>query len=338
MKNKRFAFALAAFIMLNLIACNGDKGILPSSTGKEGELLLIVDEKYWHHSIGDTLRQYLLQDYPALPQSEPLFRLYKIFPKNFTRSFKTNKNILIIHIDPTRPINDPLLEIGYDNWAKDQLAIKLTCHNPDEFFDAFRQKRQRIIELFRQKDLERYQKKFKQTSSVELSKHVREKMNISLPIPDGFYVSREDSNFVYLSHDAMKKIGGLQHQITRGIMIYSFPYTDPSTFTTRFVNHLRDSLTQRYVEGSAENSYMIIEQLYSPDSASTAIQNKYALETRGLWRMENYFMGGPFINYITLDEPNNRIIMLDGFIFAPRFDKRDYIIQMEALLKMMSPS
>lgn len=313
----------------------GDKGIMPRSTGKEGELLLIVDEKYWHHPVGDTLKQYLLQEFPAIPQSEPLFRLYKIFPKDFTVSFKANKNILIIVIDPARPVHDPLLEIGYDNWAKDQLAIKLTCQNPDEFYEAFREKRQRIITLFRNKDIERYQAKFRQTASTPLMERVKEKFNVQFSVPDGFYISREDSNFLYFSHESIKKVGELQHQITRGLIMYSFPYTNPSTFTVDFVNHLRDSLTQRYVEGSVENSYMKIEYLYKPDSASTAIQGKYALETRGLWHMENYFMGGPYINYLTLDEQRNRVILIDGFIFAPRFDKRDFMVQMEALLRMI---
>jgi hypothetical protein len=323
-------------VFIFLFSCgNGDK-ILPRSTGKEGELLLIVDEKYWKHPVGDTLKAFFSQDMPGLPQSEPMFKVYKIFPKDFTLSFKTNKNILIINIDPNHPVHDPILEIGYDNWAKDQLVLKLSCNNPDEFFEAFRIKRKRITQLFIDKDLERYQRKYAMASSKAIQDKLKEKFGIKMSVPEGFFVNREEPDFIYLTHEAMKKVGSLQHQITRGIWIYTFPYTDKQTFTKKYVTQIRDSITRLYIQGAADSSYMAIEYMYPPDSASTTIQKEYALETRGLWRMENYFMGGPFLNYITYDERKKRIIMVDGFVFAPRFDKREYMLQMEAILKSLT--
>lgn len=319
-----------------LYACGKGEKVLPRSTGKEGELLLIIDEKYWNHPVGDTLKAFFSEEMPGLPQAEPMFKVYKIFPKDFTLSFKTNKNILIINIDPNHPVQDPTLEIGYDNWAKDQLAMKLNCNNPDEFFDAFRQKRKRIAQLFLDKDLERYQRKYAMTSSKAIQDKLEEKFGIKMSIPEGFYVNREEPDFIYLSHEAMKKVGALQHQITRGIWIYTFPYTNPNTFTKRFVTQLRDSITRLYIQGAVDSSYMAIEYMYPPDTASTSIQKEYALETRGLWHMENYFMGGPFLNYITYDKRKKRIIMVDGFVFAPRFDKREYILQIEAILKSLT--
>ncbi len=318
-----------------LFACGKGEKVLPRSTGKEGELLLIVDEKYWNHPVGDTLKAFFSEDMPGLPQAEPMFKVYKIFPKDFTLSFKTNKNILIINIDPNHPVQDPTLEIGYDNWAKDQLAMKLNCNNPDEFFDAFRQKRKRIMQLFVDKDLERYQRKFAMTYSKAIQDKLEEKFGIKMSIPEGFYITREEADFIYLSHEAMKKVGALQHQITRGIWIYTFPYTDPNTFTKKYITQLRDSITRLYIQGAVDSSYMAIEYMYPPDTASTTIQKEYALETRGLWHMENYFMGGPFLNYITYDKRKNRIIMVDGFVFAPRFDKREYMLQIEAMLKSL---
>lgn len=319
-----------------LLSCGSGDKILPRSTGKEGELLLIVDEQYWKHPVGDTLKAFFLQDMPGLPQPEPMFKVYKIFPKDFTLSFKTNKNILIINIDPNHPVQEPTLEIGYDNWAKDQLAMKLSCNNPDEFFVAFRNKRQRITQLIVDKDIERYQRKYALTSSKAVQDKLQEKFGVKMLIPEGFYVNKEAPDFIYLTHEAMKKVGALQHQITRGIWIYTFPYTDRQTFTKKFVTHMRDSITRLYIEGVTDSSYMAIEYFYPPDSASTTLQKEYALETRGLWHMENYFMGGPFLNYITYDERQKRIIMVDGFVFAPRFDKREYMLQLEAILKSLT--
>jgi hypothetical protein len=43
-------------------------------------------------------------------------------------------------------------------------------------------------------------------------------------------------------------------------------------------------------------------------------------------------MGGPFISFIIDDVKNDRVIHIDGFVYAPQFKKRDYIRQLEAIL------
>src|SRR5690606_31556298 len=106
----------------------------------------------------------------------------------------------------------------------------------------------------------------------------------------------------YMVHEAEKSVDGLAHQITRGLWVYSFPYTDPGTFTVDYATHLRDSITAKYILGSADSSYMVIEKLYPVDSTAITLNGEFAMEIRGLWKMENYFMGGPFINYTTYDK------------------------------------
>ena len=43
-------------------------------------------------------------------------------------------------------------------------------------------------------------------------------------------------------------------------------------------------------------------------------------------------MGGPFVSLITKDEVNNRFVMIDGFVYAPKEDKRELLRQVEAIL------
>ena len=57
------------------------------------------------------------------------------------------------------------------------------------------------------------------------------------------------------------------------------------------------------------------------------------MEIRGLWRMENDFMGGPFISLTCLDEKNNTLITAEGYVFAPQFDKLLYLHEVEAMVK-----
>ncbi|MEZ5010283.1 MAG: DUF4837 family protein [Bacteroidales bacterium] len=60
-------------------------------------------------------------------------------------------------------------------------------------------------------------------------------------------------------------------------------------------------------------------------------ERNYA-EMKGLWTLENGYMGGPFVTLVTKDEVNNRFVMLDGFVYAPKDDKRELMRQVEAIL------
>ncbi|HIE45165.1 MAG TPA: DUF4837 family protein, partial [Flavobacteriaceae bacterium] len=44
---------------------------------------------------------------------------------------------------------------------------------------------------------------------------------------------------------------------------------------------------------------------------------------------------GPFLNYALLDKKNNRIIVVEGSVYAPSIAKRDYLFELEALLKTL---
>ena len=61
--------------------------------------------------------------------------------------------------------------------------------------------------------------------------------------------------------------------------------------------------------------------------------NRYYAELRGLWKLENGFMGGPFISITTLDESRNRVVTAEGFVFAPGKAKRNYLRELEAILQ-----
>lgn len=77
---------------------------------------------------------------------------------------------------------------------------------------------------------------------------------------------------------------------------------------------------------------MSSEKEFNPYSKEINFNGIYAIETRCLWKVEGDFMGGPFINYTYIDEKNNRVIMLDGYLYSPRKPKRDLLKQLEAIL------
>ena len=53
---------------------------------------------------------------------------------------------------------------------------------------------------------------------------------------------------------------------------------------------------------------------------------------RGLWRVVGDMMGGPFVSHIRLDEENNRVVVAEGFVYAPETNKGNFIRRIEAAL------
>ena len=58
-----------------------------------------------------------------------------------------------------------------------------------------------------------------------------------------------------------------------------------------------------------------------------------ALEIKGLWKMQNAFMGGPFIAHFIQDTTSNRILAIEGFLFNPGDDKRDKMQLVQLVLE-----
>jgi hypothetical protein len=78
---------------------------------------------------------------------------------------------------------------------------------------------------------------------------------------------------------------------------------------------------------------MVTEEAYSPYFSKIILAGNNAFETKGTWQMKNDFMSGPFINYAIFDKAHKRILVLEGFCYAPSKEKRDLMFELEAMIK-----
>ena len=76
---------------------------------------------------------------------------------------------------------------------------------------------------------------------------------------------------------------------------------------------------------------MAVELQYPVLKEEINFKEKYAIKLSGLWKMEGIFMGGSFINYTFLDSKEERVVNIYGFVYAPKFNHREYLRELEAL-------
>ena len=60
--------------------------------------------------------------------------------------------------------------------------------------------------------------------------------------------------------------------------------------------------------------------------------DNYAREVRGLWNVAGDFMGGPYLSYTILDIERQRVVCAEAYVYAPKYNKRNYLRQLEAIL------
>ena len=75
------------------------------------------------------------------------------------------------------------------------------------------------------------------------------------------------------------------------------------------------------------------EDRYEPKIKTLNVSGVDSKELRGLWDMKNDVMSGPYLMYVLNDKKNNRVIIAEGYLYAPSLDKREYILELEAILK-----
>ncbi len=310
---------LTGIIALWLTSCSGDhKKILPESSGKTHNILLIMDDQDWKESIGDSIRKYFAVEFNDLPQAEPIFNLQQAAPELYNGIFKTVRDAIIV-----KKGDNPGIRFYKDKYAEPQLIAIIEGKDKQQIKELIHQHAKEIVQKFSDFEITNLQRKHR--NALRNSQDIEKELGISIEIPDFFALVDHQKNFFWFRLDL--KNG------EQDILLYSVPLKDALDLSGDRVIYYRDSIGKKYIPGPVDSTYMKTETNISPSQIYTQINGQKAIETRGLWNMKNDFMGGPYLNYTITDPKHKRMIVAEGFVYAPAINKRDYIVQLEAILK-----
>ena len=150
------------------------------------------------------------------------------------------------------------------------------------------------------------------------------KFNLTMKVPPGFAIAGQKEDLLWFKYETP--------EISQGILVYTFPYVSDSAFTVNYLLRIRDSLLRANVPGPTKGSYMTTEKRMEQTSNIREHNGNYASEMRGLWRVENDFMGGPYISLAELDVANQQVVVAFGYVYAPSKNKRNLLRQVEAMI------
>lgn len=330
---RRLTFFLAVFTLL-LQACGDGTPLLPKSTGREGDLLLVVDDEFWKdNAVGNTLKQFFQQEFTGLPQVEPTWKLSRVSGKNFNKGFIRHRSILMAVIRPEEPGVEPFMEWGENVYAQNQLVCRIVSSDPGHWLQFFESRKWQIHQRFREHDMKTLKRKLAVKPSEDCMDTLRNRMGVDMYIDYDFYTSMVRENLTVFSYEAIRREDGIDLKVIKGLALTRVPYTDVRIFTRAGMEALCDSITAQVYQGENPGSVMMIEPQVETDTAYVDYDGRYAMELRGLWRMSAEMRGGPFLAYAVHDSVANNILFLHGFIYSPGIDKREGMLRMEAMLR-----
>lgn len=326
---------LLSSILISSCSDEGSRRRLPRFSGEPGEILVVMKESLWTGNEGDSLREVLAKKYPGLPQIEPSFKLLHFAPSEMSDLLRHHRNILRITIGADAE-GENKVHYEKSKWANNQLYFRVRAKDEAAFYNLLNNDFQKIIQVINRTEINRIQEKYKAYGHERLEKKVNRKFGIDMVLPEDCELAVDTNDFMWIKRERIRYLGNTPHEITQGFFIFSYPYTTDSAFTPEQFLTVRDTVLEKFVPGPRKGTFMTTEYRLPPSSEVISLNDRYTVFTRGLWKMENYFMGGPFVALSTLSNDSSRVISVSGFVFAPRFDKREYIRDVEAIIKSVS--
>lgn len=319
-------FSLLISVLL-LTSCGNDQLILPQSVGSFGKILVVTDNSKWQGDLGKEIRKTFGRLQAELPQPEKLISTAQVAPVGFTSMFKSTRNIFILEVSDTT-----LVSISRDRYARPQTVVYATAKNEEALLNLIQDRNQEIIEIFRNADIKYLQNIFSKKRLNDSSYKTLQNLNVSLTIPEEYRKVDDTGEFLWLRHHL--KSGIARGTGSNNILVYSRPLPVEDTIANGIIS-MRDSIGKKYIPGSKEGMYMITEAAYTPVTIKTTLNSYNAFETRGKWEVKNDYMAGPFLNYAITDTKNNRLLVVEGFTYAPSINKRNFLLELEAIAKSL---
>lgn len=317
-------------IILQLISCKPTSEsdfVLPRSSGNTNKILVVMKGTHWLEKPGDEIRRVFGEHQVGLPQPETLLSVGQIDPSGFKRSIRGNKAVLMFQKADVEDIS-----VIKNKYSKPQIIVVATAKNEEGMVNLIRTRGKEIIQIFKDEDITFIQDIFRKEKIDETTFKTIQKLGLNIEIPNRYRLVDDTGDFLWLRQHL--KSGIARGDGNNNVLIYSVPLTDENKITDN-ITAVRDSIGKKYLPGSKEGMYMITEQAYTPFTYELKLDGKKAYETRGKWEVKNDFMAGPFLNYTIVDKKNNRLIVFEGFTYAPSVNKRDFLFELEAIGKSL---
>ena len=310
------------FIVFFLQSCEDNKVVYkPESSARINSITVVVDNDNWNSTIGDKIRSLYADEYEGLPQIEERFTLKQMPYEAFSGFSRSSRNIIFIN-----KTSNPEFFFEADKYARPQIYLEIKGNSIKSILEQIDKSKKEGINKFTNGEIEENKRRILKSLLKDTS--AMDDFSINMKMPSVYSLYKQDKNFIWYQKQIQKghsNIIATQLSSQKNIFDYN----------TQSLIKLRDSIGKSFLPGRNPESFMVSEKEYLPYQKKISYYGIKMLETRGTWEVKGDFMGGPFLNYLVEDKLNDRVLFIEGFVFAPSKRKRDNIIELEAIIKSL---
>ncbi len=322
------------------------------SKGNIGEIVVIMESSRWKGAVGDTIRSIFSAEVPGLLKGEPYFKLLHINPDVFNNFIRTHKNLIFVTslednsstgermrtffsqqaIEAIDRDTSFFMLTKHNEFARDQEILHLFGKTDEQLMRNLSRNREKLQQYFNKIELARINKNIFKTENTKLTSQIAKEHNFYMRIPEGFALAKTDSNFMWATYPGK--------ELNMHVFAAYKPYTSKEAFEPQSIIAWRDTIGYRNMYNKKiKDSYMATQDYIEPSLKQLAFNDKFAVETRGLWKLQNNSRGGPFLSYTFVDPSSNRLYYIEGFVLGPGVEKkREFMRQLEAILWTFRPA
>lgn len=339
MKRIILNFALCAVLAAMMVGCKAMHSIQTgeNATGKPYELVVVCAQQAWLSELGDTLQSILKQPVVELPIYEPMFDVMRILPNNFKSLTERHRNILVVNVSPD--IKEPAMVVKYDATAKPQIYVVAQGPDNHSLAQYISDNRDNLLYVLEKAERDRKVNYAYTYPSPSLTPLVEQTFSIKMPIPDDYALRTKSDDMVWISQEFPTS--------SEGFFIYKYPYEGIESLKLDALIKARNRFASR-IPGPREGSYMttvskVVDETgenyipTKPDYKTIKIGEQPWIVMTGLWEVENYYMGGPFVSYTTVNKTTNEVITIDCYVYHPKKpQKRNLLRDLQHLVYMVN--
>ncbi len=351
MKYIKYFLIITIAFMMSTCSNDGSKkseGMLAEGSGRPGEMILVMDSAKWAGPLGDAIRATFRTSIEGLPRDEYSFDVNHVDPRKLNHILKAVKNLVfVLSLEGNSPgtqalkrnFSDNSLKQMHDNpklfvkteknvYSKNQSVMYLFGPDDATLTGNIKQNSGSILEYFNNAEKERLEKSlYRSKEQKGIARMMTEKYGASLRVPVGYEIAVMEDDFFWVRN--------MEPKTDKNIFVTFADYTSVDIFKRDELVIFRDNIIKKHLFADPDklDSYMITETEYVPViSDEISFNDKFAIESRGLWKTNNLAMGGPFVSYAMVDEETNRLFYIEGFSYSPSTNKREIIRELEIIL------
>jgi hypothetical protein len=313
--------------------------------GFEDEVFVVADSIEYEQLVGSL--KSVFEKEISTPQPEKLFTLKRIDISQLEKNKRIKNLIIAASLNSGNSTSkyiekvvdaDELLKIKSDSnfisykddlWAQNQLVAIISAPTINQLTKKILIKSEDLLYAFQKKSDERL------FSNLYNPATEQEDIEGKL-LRDYGWIIYAQVDFKLVVNNPKEKFVLLKKSVEsdfeQWISVYWIDNATPDYLTQDSIEIIRNRLTKKFYQTTDDSSYVFVA-VNDFVLKEINFNGRYALFTQGLWELNIKGVGGPFVNYFFYDEKTQRIYMIDGSVYAPKYYKRNLIQQMDVTLQ-----